>query len=375
VNTSTDYDTNGFPGYLKADGVDDFLQTNSIDFNTVTSDGLPRRNLLDNPTQFDTATWVKSNATVTANATTAPNGASTAYAVVEDGTTNTHRISTNVSVTSGVAYTISIYVKKDNIRYIQLAGSQPTFFPTGNGAWFDLDTGTASAGTSTTAAMLNIGNGWYRCAITVTAVGTGTNTFYFNPSDTNTTAVYTGVNGRTSVFLWGAQLETGSTATAFQNIGTDKITLCAGLRKLSDAARAMVTELGADVTQSFQFNAPSAAATTYSFASRGSAAASSAVYSNSAVAAPITNVATGIGDISGDSAILRINGTQVAASTTDQGTGNYGNLPAYFFHRNTSPATLRFNGNEYGNIAVGKLLTADQLTALETYMNGLTKAY
>ena len=86
-------------------------------------------------------------------------------------------------------------------------------------------------------------------------------------------------------------------------------------------------------------------------------------------------MATGIGDISGDSAILRINGTQVATSTTDQGTGNYGNLPAYFFHRNTSPATLRFNGNEYGNIAVGKLLTADQLTALETYMNGLTKAY
>lgn len=32
VNTATDYETNGFPKYLKFDGVDDFLQTPSIDF-------------------------------------------------------------------------------------------------------------------------------------------------------------------------------------------------------------------------------------------------------------------------------------------------------------------------------------------------------
>lgn len=32
VNTATDYDTAGFPHYLRFDGVDDFLVTNSIDF-------------------------------------------------------------------------------------------------------------------------------------------------------------------------------------------------------------------------------------------------------------------------------------------------------------------------------------------------------
>lgn len=32
VNTATDYDTQGFPTYLKFDGIDDALQTNSIDF-------------------------------------------------------------------------------------------------------------------------------------------------------------------------------------------------------------------------------------------------------------------------------------------------------------------------------------------------------
>ena len=35
VNTSTDYDAVGFPKYLKFDGVDDFLVTNSIDFSAT----------------------------------------------------------------------------------------------------------------------------------------------------------------------------------------------------------------------------------------------------------------------------------------------------------------------------------------------------
>jgi hypothetical protein len=70
---------------------------------------------------------------------------------------------------------------------------------------------------------------------------------------------------------------------------------------------------------------------------------------------------------------LRVNAAQVASSAADQGTGNFGNYVTYFFSRGGSG--LRFNGNEYGNVAVGKLLTADQLTALETYMNGLTRAY
>lgn len=35
VNTSTDYDTAGFPLYLKTDGVDDWMQTNSINFTST----------------------------------------------------------------------------------------------------------------------------------------------------------------------------------------------------------------------------------------------------------------------------------------------------------------------------------------------------
>lgn len=162
---------------------------------------------------------------------------------------------------------------------------------------------------------------------------------------------------------------------------TDKITLCAGLRKLSDAAMAILYELSADEAVnngSFAAYAPLTISTRYAIRSRGTAAAAStqrASTTSSVYAAPVTNILSALHNISADSTELRLNGVSVATATGDQGTGNFGNYPAYFFHRNTSPATLRFNGYEYGNVAVGKLLTADQLTALETYMNGLTKAY
>jgi hypothetical protein len=360
VNTSTDYDTNGFPGYLKADGVDDFLQTNSIDFNTVTSDGLPRRNLLVNPTQFDAAVWESSingtgvAATVTADQGTAPDGTNTADRIqfnLGGGTTTSDITRRRQSyVTPATAHTFSLYlrsfdgVSSYNMHIVGADGATTNIVVTG---------------------------AWQR--FTVTANGPGGSVGYAvglrggqTPANSNTA----------DVLAWGAQLETGSTATAFQNIGTDKVTVFAGVRKLSDASYPLVVELSANAnSNSGAFNIIASGAVSgsagWSYLSRGTASAQAQV--GSGYASPITNLLTGLGNISGDQSTLRVNGTQVATSSTDQGTGNFGNYPAYFFRRGGT--TLPFNGYEYGNIAVGKLLTADQLTALETYMNGLTKAY
>jgi len=378
-----------------------------------------RVNLLTKTEQFDDAVRIKNVSSVSSNAAVAPNGTTTADKIIIDngavlGTSTGAGVRQQPSKpAASITFTESVYAKAAGFNSVMLfisnlsaaAGSRCTFNLVAGTFSSLVSFGSGFSGAS--ASIEPVGDNWYRCVLTTTSDTDTTSRSAILPVDT----VATQGDGTSGIFVWGADFRPANQATGtmplYQRVNTstdyetngfpgylkadgvddflqtnsinftatDKITLCAGVRKLSDAARAMVTELGADVPQSFQFNAPSAAATTYSFASRGSAAASSAVYSNSAVAAPITNVATGIGDISGDSAILRINGTQVATSTTDQGTGNYGNLPAYFFHRNTSPATLRFNGYEYGNIAVGKLLTADQTVALETYMNGLTKAY
>jgi hypothetical protein len=84
-------------------------------------------------------------------------------------------------------------------------------------------------------------------------------------------------------------------------------------------------------------------------------------------------VAGGLGDISADSSLLRLNGVQVASSTNDQGTGNYGNYPLYLFARNGSSAF--FQGRLYSLIVRNKLPTADELSGAETYVNSKTRAY
>ena len=81
----------------------------------------------------------------------------------------------------------------------------------------------------------------------------------------------------------------------------------------------------------------------------------------------------GFGDINADSLISRVNGVQTTSSSSDQGTGNYGNYPLYIGRRNN--ASLPFNGNLYSMIIVGKAVTAGELSSAETWVNGKTGAY
>lgn len=155
---------------------------------------------------------------------------------------------------------------------------------------------------------------------------------------------------------------------------TDKMTVFAGVRKLSDAARGVLAELSASTAGNagaFVLTAPEGATSYYGFGSRGSILNSPAVASP--FAAPITNVLTGVGNISGDSAILRVNGAQAAQSTADQGTGNYGNYPLYIGRRGGT--TLPFNGHLYSLIVRGAQSNAGQIGNTEQWVNGKTGAY
>ena len=156
------------------------------------------------------------------------------------------------------------------------------------------------------------------------------------------------------------------------------MTVWQGVRKLSDAATAVLTELSVNSGTNpgvFIIGAPwSPASKRYVFNSNGNAGTvSEAATTSTTFNAPITNVLTGIGDISGDATTLRLNGTQVATSSADQGTGNYGTYPAYFYAR--AGTSLYFNGQDYGSIARGAASTAAQITAGETWINQRTKAF
>jgi len=157
--------------------------------------------------------------------------------------------------------------------------------------------------------------------------------------------------------------------------GTDKVTVFAGVRKLSPlGVYTPFVELSSAVNAnngSFNFWGPGGA-TQFGFTSKGTLAANPET-SDASYAAPITNVLTGIGNISGDRATLRINGAQVSQSTADQGSGNYGNHPLYIGARTS--ASIYFNGNLYSLIVRGAQSTAQQIASTEAWVNQRTGAY
>jgi hypothetical protein len=154
---------------------------------------------------------------------------------------------------------------------------------------------------------------------------------------------------------------------------TDKMTVWQGVRKLSDASQRVVAELSASIAANngtFLLTAPNSAAANYNFASKGTTQVDNIV---TTYTSPITNVLVGIGDISGSINSVKVNGGAATTDTSSQGTGNFGNYPAYFYARGGT--SLFFNGNDYGSIARGAASTATQITNGETYINSLTKAY
>ena len=157
--------------------------------------------------------------------------------------------------------------------------------------------------------------------------------------------------------------------------GTDKMTAWAGVRKFTaQGTLSFLYELSSSSEVSggmFQQSAPGGFSQ-YGFGSKGTVLATATTI-ESIFAAPVTSVLTSIGNISGDQSILRINGTQAAINTTDQGTGNYGNYPLFIGAR--AGNQFWFNGRLYPLIIRGAQSTAEQIAQTETWVNGKTRAY
>ena len=156
---------------------------------------------------------------------------------------------------------------------------------------------------------------------------------------------------------------------------TDKMSVFAGVRKLSDAAVGIALELGPSyVTNggSFVVAAPGSTPSAYSLGLRGTSAA--ALYASAP--APTTNVISAGLDISGatvtDEIQLRNNAvlsTSVEAAGP-AGTGNFRNSPLYLGAR--AGTSLYFNGRIYSLIVLGRTVTPTELTQTEGYVESKT---
>ena len=187
-----------------------------------------RTNLLERSAEFDNAYWTKLRSSVTANSTTAPDGTASADTLVEDTTTNTHSVYRPITH-SGAASTVtySIFAKQKERPRVQFdliatVGSDSTgvrcTFNLLNGtagSVLGTQTGTGSPGTGT-ASITNVGNGWYRCSLTLVptaGIAPTTNQIYVSTHN-GTGASYTGDN-TSGLYIWGAQLEAGAFATSY----------------------------------------------------------------------------------------------------------------------------------------------------------------
>jgi hypothetical protein len=197
-----------------------------FDHNPVTGESLgllieeSRTNLLLRSEEFD-AVWVPSGVTVTANNGIAPDGTTTADRVVPTAVSGSFKeLQQNLSITSGLTYTFSLYVKASGYEFVQLLGNSAAF---GTFAInYELTTGTETrftAGTSTVVgrSITPATNGWYRITVSVTALSTGSGRLGADiiPASNSTRGVSWTGDGTRGVFHWGAQVEVGAFPTSY----------------------------------------------------------------------------------------------------------------------------------------------------------------
>jgi len=168
-------------------------------------------NLFTYSEQFDNAGWQKNDGTITANATTSPDGTQNADKSIPS-TTNSddHIVRQTISVTNGTDYTFSIYAKNGGYNFVLLNGAN------GSGVKVNLTDGSKTEYSSPTSTKVeNLGNGWYRISITATANSTiYAATINIQNSATPQYPTWSG-NGTDGVFLWGLQLEASSYPTSY----------------------------------------------------------------------------------------------------------------------------------------------------------------
>lgn len=180
-----------------------------------------RVNLFTFSEEFDNAAWPKNNATISANAVAAPDATNTADLIYPSSTGSNRRILRQMGALTALSpYTQSVYIKSAGFRWVHLNAVDAT--SAADSVWFDVIDGVVgTTGADATAVSISpVGDGWFRIVVSGIASATLANNYFYlalADADNSLTATASGTSG---VYIWGAQLETGSTVSQYQRNGS-----------------------------------------------------------------------------------------------------------------------------------------------------------
>jgi hypothetical protein len=361
-----------------------------------------RRNQHIHTENFSNAGWTKSNVTVGADQI-GPLPGMVAQKIVKNNGLDGNLFGGGAAslVSSGQTWTVSVFAKAAEFAFIKVCHGGSVFGGSNSGVTVNLSSGAIVAtDASITPTVTAITDGWYRISATATSTGTsnGNLSVFFG----STSAVNEVGNGTNGILLSGSMQDQSATLRPYQRVttafdvtesgqrdcfgvradgtddfyttasvdlsGTDKVTVFAAIRKLSDAAIGEVVGLSTIASDgTFAILAPSSASANIGWSSKGTTTVSAIA---TGIASPATRIVTGFGDISSDVARIRINGVQAAETLTDQGTGNYRNDILHLFRRGGT--TLPFNGNLYALIVAGGSYPLSTIQRVERILSRIT---
>lgn len=168
-------------------------------------------NLLLRSEEFDDAAWVKSAATVTANAGASPDGITSADALVDNATSTSHYVEQGVTVSSSAGdFCVSIAVKASarNFACLEMRTSTGAV-----NAFVDLTSGAATAPNLTGAfsnarvpAPRDLGNGWWHVSVVARKTDAATTlTARVYSANSNSSTIYSG-SSTSAILMWRATM-------------------------------------------------------------------------------------------------------------------------------------------------------------------------
>jgi len=176
-----------------------------------------RTNLFTYSEDFTNAAWIKSSTATLAIDATGPDGETSAVTLVDDsaGGSGIVQVYRNVTVATSTAHTFSVFAKADQLSWVGIYKLGFTT-PSEGITYFDLGVGDiGSVGPGDIPNIENCGGGWYRCSITFTTDAADTSgTLAVRVCDENGN-VSVDFDGTSSILIYGAQLEAGSTPSSY----------------------------------------------------------------------------------------------------------------------------------------------------------------